>query len=274
MLKMSEESKRKFYMADAYGEKDGTFQSVGRFVVLPTFGDRYIEVLTGKKIGSFSKEGEPRMSLGTSTSKYNKDFRIKKGKEYPTIYVDKGSLTKIEPRSIKYISEELYKKDKNKFEMYLLRTMILNGQVPKKKKFYNVTVYSFAPGYTETGYGMLDRSVIGKANYIVMDSKNGYREILTGQEFGYFGLISGWSLLDDMPCTGYGFHPTEEHPSMFVDDDDKKLIEQKDLQACFINYCNKFKVETLDEELKKPEKTYKLVNKTCTSESSVETDEK
>ena len=271
MSKDLKDTKRQFYTADVYGEKDGIFQSVGSYIVVPTlFGHGYREILTGKRIGGFSEEGELRMTHGMSTSKY----KITKGHDFSAIYVDRGSLVKISDNFLKSELDEYSKKDKGKLEMLLLRTMILNGQVPKRKKFYSVTVYTFAPGYTETGFGMLDRSVIGKANYIVMDLKNGYREILTGQEFGYFGLISGWSPLDGMPYTGYGFHPKKEHPSMFVDEDGKKLIEPKDLQACFINYCNKFKAETLDEELKKPEKTYKLANKICTPGSSVETDEK
>ncbi len=75
--------------------------------------------------------------------------------------------------------------------------------------------------------------------------KKTYREILTGEEFGYFRTVSGECPMDVMPFIGYGFRTTEKHKSMLVNHDGIKQIKPEYLKKCVEGYIEKYDIDTL-----------------------------
>jgi hypothetical protein len=158
---------RKYYYADVYVKKDKKFQSVGNYIVTPTIDGAFREVLTGKRIGAFSDVGEPHMAYGNSTEKY----KNRKGRDFSTLYVDRGSLQEIQKENLENDLTEYSKNNKEELEMYFLRTVVLSGEIPKKYNFYHATIVSFIPGFRHSYWGHIDKYASKKGSYIVIDTK-------------------------------------------------------------------------------------------------------
>ena len=261
---------RKYYHADVYSEKNGVLEYIDEYIVVKTVFNNYREILTGKRVGFFSEEGEPRQAKGKLLSEYDS----KEGSDYSTLYVDKGSLVEIHKEHLKTDLAVYSERNAGEMEMLFLRTAIMNGEEVRRTPLYYASISSFTPGFKDSYYGKLDRYEKGKGVYIVAKTKKGYRELLTGEEFGYFKTVSEECPMDGMPFIGYGMYPSKEHPSMLVEEESVRRIDHNYLQKSVMMYSKMFDIKTLKLFLRLQEESYKCMKKVLQPGNSIELDER